>query len=43
MKPPFVPRVKNAKDTANFDAEFTACTPKITPTQASELAQINQV
>lgn len=43
VKPPFVPRVKNVKDTANFDSEFTACTPTVTPTAASELAQINQV
>merc|ERR1712000_716606 len=42
VKPPFVPRVKNVKDTANFDSEFTACTPTVTPTAASELALINQ-
>ena len=33
--PPFLPTIKNATDTSNFDSEFTSVTPVLTPVQSS--------
>jgi serine/threonine protein kinase len=32
--PPFMPTIKNATDTSNFDSEFTSVTPVLTPVQS---------
>ena len=37
VPPPFIPTIKNATDTSNFDQEFTSVTPVLTPVQSSEL------
>ena len=34
--PPFMPTIKNATDTSNFDSEFTSVTPVLTPVQSGE-------
>lgn len=34
VAPPFMPTIKNATDTSNFDAEFTSVTPVLTPVQS---------
>ncbi|KAI1106971.1 hypothetical protein F4804DRAFT_256228 [Jackrogersella minutella] len=39
--PPFMPTIKNATDTSNFDSEFTSVTPVLTPVQ-SVLSQAMQ-
>ncbi|KAK8127687.1 hypothetical protein PG984_008795 [Apiospora sp. TS-2023a] len=39
--PPFMPQIKNATDTSNFDSEFTSVTPVLTPVQ-SVLSQAMQ-
>ncbi len=31
---PFLPQIKNATDTSNFDSEFTSVTPVLTPVQS---------
>ena len=36
---PFRPAVKDAKDTSNFDQEFTSVTPVLTPVQSGKLTQ----
>ena len=36
VQPPFMPQVKNATDTSNFDSEFTSVTPVLTPVQSGE-------
>ncbi|KAF2746516.1 hypothetical protein M011DRAFT_494988 [Sporormia fimetaria CBS 119925] len=38
---PFIPQIKNATDTSNFDTEFTSVTPVLTPVQ-SVLSQAMQ-
>jgi len=38
---PFLPQIKNATDTSNFDSEFTSVTPVLTPVN-SVLSQANQ-
>jgi hypothetical protein len=34
VQPPFLPTIKNATDTSNFDSEFTSVTPVLTPVQS---------
>lgn len=34
VPPPFIPQIKNATDTSNFDTEFTSVTPVLTPVQS---------
>ena len=34
--PPFMPTIKNATDTSNFDSEFTSVTPVLTPVQSGK-------
>lgn len=34
VPPPFMPSIKNATDTSNFDSEFTSVTPVLTPVQS---------
>ncbi|CAJ2514172.1 Uu.00g022910.m01.CDS01 [Anthostomella pinea] len=41
VAPPFMPTIKNATDTSNFDSEFTSVTPVLTPVQ-SVLSQAHQ-
>ncbi|KAL8391912.1 hypothetical protein RB595_002206 [Gaeumannomyces hyphopodioides] len=41
IEPPFMPQIKNATDTSNFDSEFTSVTPVLTPVQ-SVLSQAMQ-
>ncbi|KPM05252.1 kinase N1-like protein [Sarcoptes scabiei] len=31
IRPPFVPKINNIEDVANFDEEFTSETPDLTP------------
>lgn len=33
-QPPFLPQIKSATDTSNFDSEFTSVTPVLTPVQS---------
>ena len=33
---PFLPQIKSATDTSNFDSEFTSVTPVLTPVQSGE-------
>ncbi|KAK0721726.1 hypothetical protein B0T26DRAFT_191578 [Lasiosphaeria miniovina] len=33
VQPPFLPQIKSATDTSNFDSEFTSVTPVLTPVQ----------
>lgn len=37
VAPPFLPQIKNATDTSNFDSEFTSVTPVLTPVQSGKL------
>jgi serine/threonine protein kinase len=37
--PPFLPQIKSATDTSNFDSEFTSVTPVLTPVQSGMWAQ----
>lgn len=37
VQPPFLPTIKNATDTSNFDSEFTSVTPVLTPVQSGQL------
>ncbi|KAK1249507.1 hypothetical protein MKX07_003023 [Trichoderma sp. CBMAI-0711] len=41
VQPPFLPQIKSATDTSNFDSEFTSVTPVLTPVQ-SVLSQAMQ-
>ncbi|KAK4154557.1 hypothetical protein C8A00DRAFT_32681 [Chaetomidium leptoderma] len=41
IEPPFLPQIKSATDTSNFDSEFTSVTPVLTPVQ-SVLSQAMQ-
>lgn len=34
VAPPFMPQIKSATDTSNFDSEFTSVTPVLTPVQS---------
>ena len=34
VEPPFLPQIKSATDTSNFDSEFTSVTPVLTPVQS---------
>jgi classical protein kinase C len=34
VPPPFLPQIKSATDTSNFDSEFTSVTPVLTPVQS---------
>lgn len=34
VQPPFMPTIKSATDTSNFDSEFTSVTPVLTPVQS---------
>ncbi|KAL2760111.1 hypothetical protein ACRALDRAFT_2024165 [Sodiomyces alcalophilus JCM 7366] len=34
VQPPFIPTIKNATDTSNFDSEFTSVPPVLTPVQS---------
>lgn len=36
VQPPFLPSIKNATDTSNFDSEFTSVTPVLTPVQSGK-------
>lgn len=36
VAPPFMPTIKNATDTSNFDSEFTSVTPVLTPVQSGK-------
>lgn len=36
VAPPFLPTIKNATDTSNFDSEFTSVTPVLTPVQSGK-------
>jgi serine/threonine protein kinase len=36
VQPPFMPTIKNATDTSNFDSEFTSVTPVLTPVQSGK-------
>ena len=42
VKPPFLPRVRNAKDSSNFDSEFTREATKFTLLKKDEIKMINQ-
>jgi serine/threonine protein kinase len=37
VQPPFMPTIKSATDTSNFDSEFTSVTPVLTPVQSGKL------
>lgn len=37
VQPPFLPQIKSATDTSNFDSEFTSVTPVLTPVQSGTL------
>jgi serine/threonine protein kinase len=37
VAPPFLPQIKNATDTSNFDSEFTSVTPVLTPVSSGML------
>ena len=39
VQPPFLPQIKNATDTSNFDSEFTSVTPVLTPVQSGMFNQ----
>jgi len=36
VAPPFLPQIKSATDTSNFDSEFTSVTPVLTPVQSGK-------
>lgn len=36
VPPPFLPQIKSATDTSNFDSEFTSVTPVLTPVQSGK-------
>lgn len=40
VQPPFLPTIKSATDTSNFDSEFTSVTPVLTPVQSGRLTDI---
>lgn len=40
IPPPFLPQIKSATDTSNFDSEFTSVTPVLTPVQSGMLEKI---
>jgi serine/threonine protein kinase len=43
VAPPFLPTIKNATDTSNFDSEFTSVTPVLTPVQSGRYSSISQL
>jgi len=42
VPPPYVPQIKNATDTSNFDSEFTSVTPVLTPVQSVLTQQMQE-
>lgn len=38
VQPPFLPQIKSATDTSNFDSEFTSVTPVLTPVQSGKFS-----
>jgi serine/threonine protein kinase len=42
VQPPFLPQIKSATDTSNFDSEFTSVTPVLTPVQSGSCKLILQ-
>lgn len=40
VQPPFLPTIKNATDTSNFDSEFTSVTPVLTPVQSGMISYL---
>lgn len=40
VAPPFLPQIKSATDTSNFDSEFTSVTPVLTPVQSGMIHPI---
>lgn len=43
VPPPFMPSIKNATDTSNFDSEFTSVTPVLTPVQSGTLHLMSRI
>lgn len=43
VQPPFLPQIKSATDTSNFDSEFTSVTPVLTPVQSGMLDQFSPI
>lgn len=43
VPPPFMPSIKNATDTSNFDSEFTSVTPVLTPVQSGMLCPLSRI
>lgn len=41
VPPPFMPQIKSATDTSNFDSEFTSVTPVLTPVQSGKFARFH--
>lgn len=41
VQPPFMPQIKSATDTSNFDSEFTSVTPVLTPVQSGKKTSLN--
>ncbi|BFZ08103.1 hypothetical protein BsWGS_11142 [Bradybaena similaris] len=42
VRPPYKPKIKSASDISNFDSEFTAEKPRLTPPDAALLKTLNQ-
>lgn len=40
VQPPFLPQIKSATDTSNFDSEFTSVTPVLTPVQSGKFPRL---
>ena len=40
VPPPFMPQIKSATDTSNFDSEFTSVTPVLTPVQSGKFRRL---
>ena len=43
VTPPFIPQIKTATDTSNFDSEFTSVTPVLTPVQSGKYITIARI
>lgn len=43
VAPPFLPQIKSATDTSNFDSEFTSVTPVLTPVQSGMIHPISSL